>query len=88
MSQLPGQYYEPYDSDTSNVSGGTDGTDDSGYLSDSEDPRIRRQEDPRYMILQSKSLNIPAKELSKDNPNNQYAEYDTKTNIFRYQYCY
>jgi hypothetical protein len=85
MSQLPGQYYEPYDSDTSNVSDGTDGTDDSEYLSDSEDPRIRREEDPRYMILQSKSMNIPSKELSKDNPINQYAEYDTKTDITSYK---
>jgi hypothetical protein len=85
MSQLPGQYYEPYDSDTSNVSDGTDGTDDSEYLSDSEDPRIRRQEDPRYMILESKSMNIPSKELSKDNPTNQYAEYDTKTDISSYK---
>jgi hypothetical protein len=85
MSQLPGQYYEPYDSDTSNVSDGTDGTDDSEYLSDSEDPRIRREEDPRYMILQSKSMNIPRKELSKDNPTSQYAEYDTKTDISSYK---
>ena len=85
MSQLPGQYYEPYDSDTSNVSDGTDGTDDSEYLSDSEDPRIRREEDPRYMILQSKSMNIPGKELSKDNPTNQYAEYDKKTDIASYK---
>jgi hypothetical protein len=85
MSQLPGQYYEPYDSDTSNVSDGTDGTDDSEYLSDSEDPRIRREEDPRYMILQSKSMNISSKKLSKDNPTNQYAEYDPKTNISSYK---
>lgn len=85
MSQLPGQYYEPYDSDTSNVSDDTDGTDDSEYLSESEDPRIGREQDARFMILQSKSMNIPGKELSKDNPTNQYADYDTKTDISSYK---
>ena len=84
MNTISGQYYEPYDSDVSDDSGNTDGTDESD-LSDSEDPRIRRQEDPRYMILQSPSMNIPAKELSKDNPTNQYAEYDAKTDITSYK---
>ena len=37
------------------------------------------------MILQSPSMNIPAKELSKDNPTSQYAEYDTKTDITSYK---
>ena len=91
MNHISGQYYEPYESDVSDDTDDaddaddSDDTDDSGYLSESEDPRIRRQEDPRYMILQSKSMNIPAKELSKDNPTNQYAEYDTKTDITSYK---
>jgi hypothetical protein len=99
MSTLPGSYYEPYDSeesvsprtDRSNISYGSDGseisdlTDDSGTLSDAEDYRIRTTEDPRYMILKSKSMNIPEKELGKNNPSNQYASYDTKENITTYK---
>jgi len=96
MSQLPGDYYAPYDSDSprtdkSNLSYDSDGTeasdlsDDSGILSDSEDRRIRTIEDPRYMILQSKSMNIPEKDLGKNNPVNQYATYDTKDNITSYK---
>ena len=96
MSQVPGTYYEPYDSesprtDRTDLSYNSDGTeasdltDDSGVLSDSEDYRIRTTEDPRYMILKSKSLNIPEKELGKNNPANQYATFDTKDNISSYQ---
>ena len=99
MSQLPGTYYEPYHSDTSvsprtdrsDLSYESDGseasdlTNDSGTLSNSSDYRIRTTEDPRYMILQSKSLNIPDKELGKNNPANQYATYDTKTDISSYK---
>ena len=99
MSRLPGDYYAPYDSDASvsprtdrsKLSYNSDGTeasdltDDSGALSDAEDYRIRTEEDPRYMILQSKSMNIPEKELGKNNPVDQYAPYDTKTNITSYK---
>jgi hypothetical protein len=96
MSRLPGDYYAPYESDSprtdrsklsyeSDGSEASDLTDDSGVLSDSEDRRIRTIEDPRYMILQSKSMNIPEKDLGKNNPVNQYATYDTKTNITSYK---
>lgn len=96
MSRLPGDYYAPYESDSprtdkSELSYESDGTeasdltDDSGVLSDSEDRRIRTIEDPRYMILQSKSMNISEKELGKNHPVNQYATYDTKTNITSYK---
>ena len=99
MSQLPGTYYAPYDSDASvsprtdrsDLSYDSDGTEasdltnDSGVLSDSSDYRIRTTEDPRYMILQSKSMNIPDKELGKNNPANQYAAYDPKTDISSYK---
>lgn len=95
MSRLPGQYYEPYDSDTSvntdrtgNTSYDSDASDltyDSGTLSDAEDSRIRTLEDPRYMILKSKSMNLSAKDLGKNNPTNQYAAYDTKDNISTYK---
>jgi hypothetical protein len=99
MSRLPGTYYEPYDSDppvsprtdNSDLSYNSDGseasdlTNDSGVLSDSSDYRIRTTEDPRYMILQSKSLNIPSKELGKNNPRHQYATFDTADNISTYK---
>jgi hypothetical protein len=96
MSRLPGTYYAPYESDSprtdkSDISYESDGTeasdltDDSGVLSDSEDRRIRTIEDPRYMILQSKSMNIPEKDLGKNNPVHQYATYDTKDNITSYK---
>jgi hypothetical protein len=96
MSQLPGTYYEPYDSESprtdksklsyeSDGSEATDLSDDSGALSDSSDYRIRTTEDPRYMILKSKSLNIPEKELGKNNPANQYATFDSKENISTYK---
>jgi hypothetical protein len=92
MNTIQGQYYEPYESDVSDDLDDTDDADDTydtddtdDSVSNSEDQRIGREEDPRYMILQSKSLNIPGKELSKDNPTNQYAEYDTKTDITSYK---
>ena len=99
MSKLPGDYYAPYDSDTSisprtdrsalsyesDGSEASDLTDDSGVLSDAQDYRIRTTEDPRYMILKSKSMNISDKELGKNNPVNQYATYDVKDNISSYK---
>ena len=92
MNTIHGQYYEPYESDISDDSDDTDDADDTydtddtdDSVSNSEDQRIGREQDARFMILQSKSLNIPAKELSKDNPTNQYAEYDTKTDITSYK---
>lgn len=99
MSRVPGTYYEPYNSDTSvsprtdrsDLSYHSDGseasdlTNDSGVLSDSSDYRIRTTEDPRYMILKSKSLNISAKELGKNNPRNQYATFDTADNVSTYK---
>jgi hypothetical protein len=99
MSRLPGDYYAPYESDASvsprtdrsKLSYESDGTeasdltDDSGVLSDSSDYRIRTIEDPRYMILKLSSMNIPEKDLGKNNPVNQYATYDTQDNITSYK---
>ena len=85
---VPRDYYQPYDSDGTDgtdVSDASDASDADSYLSDSEDPRIRRQEDPRYMILEAPSMNLRSKELSQNNPMNQYATYDNQTNITSYK---
>lgn len=78
----PRDYYYPYNSDDTD---GTDVSDADSYLSDSEDPRIRRQEDPRYMILEAPSMNLRSNQLSQNNPMNQYATYDNQTNITSYK---
>ena len=56
MSTAP-HYYRPYESendDTDNDTASTDTDDyDSEDLPDSEDPRIRREQDPRYAILRA-----------------------------------
>ena len=99
MSRLPGTYYAPYDSDPSvsprtdrsKLSYNSDGTeasdltDDSGVLSDSEDIRIRREEDPRYLTRQYRPMNYTEKELGKNNPVNQYAEYDIRDIMSSYK---
>jgi hypothetical protein len=82
---IPRDYYQPYESDGTDGTGASDLSDADSYLSDSEDPRIRRQEDPRYMILNAPSMNIRSKELSQNNPFNQYAAYDNQTNITSYK---
>jgi hypothetical protein len=86
------QYYMPYDSenDTENDTGDdTDGdTDnesedyDSDNLPDSEDARIRREEDPRYAIIAAAgpNFNTSAEQL-KYMEHAPGATYDTKTDI-------
>jgi hypothetical protein len=81
----PREYYQPYDSDGTDGTDGTDISDADSNLSDSEDPRIRREQDPRYMILQAPSMNLRAKQLSQNNPMSQYATYYNQTNITSYK---
>ena len=81
----PRDYYQPYDSDGTDGTDGSDRSDADSYLSDSEDPRTRKIEDPRFMILEAPSMNMRAKQLSQNNPANQYAEYDNQTNITSYK---
>ena len=79
------QYYMPYDSgeDTDATSAkGTDEDYDSEDLPDWEDPRIRREEDPRYAIIRTAgpSFNTSAQQL-KYMEHAPGAEYDVTTNI-------
>jgi hypothetical protein len=73
-------YYMPYDS------GEDTGTDDEDYddssLPESEDPRIRREEDPRYAIIRAAgpSFNTSEQQL-KYMENAPGATYDNSTNI-------
>ena len=63
------KYYQPYDSgdDTD------DGTDiesedyDSDDLPDFEDPRIRREEDPRYALIRTAGPNFNTSALNNSN---------------------
>jgi hypothetical protein len=87
MNQDTPKYYMPYDSGDEDTDDGTDaGTDTDSYISedvpDYEDPRVRREQDPRYALIAAAgpNFNTSAKQL-------QYMEhapgaaYDNSTNI-------
>jgi len=67
-------YYEPYDSDESYIE-----SDQESDGTDTEDPRIRHEEDPRYAILRAPSQLITMN--SSNNPVAAGAPWDDSTNI-------
>jgi hypothetical protein len=90
MNQDTPKYYMPYDSgdDTGDESANDSGTDadtddyDSEDLPDFEDPRIRREEDPRYALIATAgpNFNTSAQQL-KYMEHAPGASYDNSTNI-------
>jgi hypothetical protein len=79
------KYYQPYDSDedTDDLSdSGSDDDYDSDNLPDSEDARIRREEDPRYAIIRAAgpNFNTSAEQL-KYMEHAPGSAYDNSTNI-------
>jgi hypothetical protein len=85
------RYYMPYESGSDNGAGsdtdtGDDSEDyDSDNLPNSEDPRIRREEDPRYAILRAAgpNFNTSAQQIKYMEGMHGLggAAYDTSTNI-------
>lgn len=79
-------YYMPYDSESdtgSNTDGNSSDEDyDSDDLPDFEDPRIRREEDPRYAIIRTAgpSFNTSEQQM-KYMEHMPGSAYDTNTNI-------
>jgi hypothetical protein len=78
------KYYQPYDSgDDTDDGTNTDSEDyDSDELPDFEDPRIRREEDPRYALIRTAGPNFNTSEQQlKYMEHAPGATYDTSTNI-------
>jgi hypothetical protein len=70
------QYYTPYESDDES---GTD--EESGEESDSEDPRIRREQDPRYAILRTPGPNLNVTNTQNKYSHDSYGKWDSSTDI-------
>lgn len=83
------RYYMPYESGSDAGTGSGTDTDSEDYDSDdlpqSEDPRIRREEDPRYAILRAAGPNFNTSEQQmrymEGQPGMSGAVYDNSTNI-------
>ena len=76
----------PYESGSEGTGSDTDSEDyDSDDLPQSEDPRIRREEDPRYAILRAAGPNFNTSEQQmrymEGQPGMSGAAYDNSTNI-------
>lgn len=76
------QYYMPYDSaEDSGADSGQDSGEESD-VSDFEDPRIRREEDPRYAIIRAAGPNFDTYQQQLNYIEHPYAgEYNPKTDI-------
>ena len=88
MSSITPHYYTPYESgeDTDDkTSGNSSDYSDSDNISDSEDPRIRREEDPRYALIRAAGPNFDtsAQQLKymENGSGLGSALYDVSTNI-------
>ena len=89
MSSITPHYYTPYESgeDTDDKTGSDNSSDysDSDTIPDSEDPRIRREEDPRYALIRAAGPNFDtsAQQLKymEQAPGLGSALYDVNTNI-------
>ena len=89
MSSITPHYYTPYESgeDTDDKTGSDNSSDysDSDNLPDSEDLRIRREEDPRYALIRTAGPNFDtsAQQLKymENGPGLGSALYDVSTNI-------
>jgi len=89
MSSITPHYYTPYESgeDTDDKTGSDNSSDysDTDTIPDSEDPRIRREEDPRYALIRTAGPNFDtsAQQLKymEQAPGLGSALYDTTTNI-------
>ncbi len=77
------KYYQPYDSGEDTDVTDTDSEDyDSEDLPDFEDPRIRREEDPRYALIRTAGPNFNTSEQQlKYMEHAPGAHYDVSTNI-------
>jgi len=84
MSSITPHYYTPYESDE-DTDDKTSGNSDSDTGSDSEDPRIRREEDPRYALIRAAGQNFDtsAQQLKymENGSGLGSALYDVNTNI-------
>ena len=88
MSSITPHYYTPYESgeDTDDkTSGNSSDYSDSDSIPDSEDPRIRHEEDPRYALIRAAGPNFDtsAQQLKymEQGPGLGSALYDVNTNI-------
>jgi hypothetical protein len=89
MSSITPHYYTPYesgeDTDDKTVSDNSSDYSDSDTIPDSEDPRIRREEDPRYALIRAAGPNFDtsAQQLKymEQAPGLGSALYDVNTNI-------